>query len=176
MLHPCRGCDHRMAVSFSLPGKSHGGWCYFQSGHGVEWVIHFYGLSPGNQLLCLSTIPIIIGPAPGSKQPLNAHQWSQDLQSHPDIQFQSCIVEGITSGFQIGFDRSHSLHSATKNLHSSNPAVILEYLEQEVCLNRTWKLINAHQGFMTSQRKLGKWKDPPAWTAAREHQDESKWT
>jgi len=71
--------------------------------------------------------------------PLNAHQWSQDLQSHPDIRFQSYIVEGIASGFRIGFDRSHSLRSATKNLHSSKPAVILEYLEQEVCLNRTWK-------------------------------------
>ena len=71
--------------------------------------------------------------------PLKAHQWSQDLQSHSDIQFQSYIVQGITSGFRIGFDRSHSLWSATKNLHSSNPAVISEYLEREVCLNRTWK-------------------------------------
>jgi len=56
-----------------------------------------------------------------------------------DIRFQSYIVEGITLGFRIGFDRSHSLHYATKNLHSSNPAVISEHPEREVCLNRTWK-------------------------------------
>jgi len=62
------------------------------------------------------------------------------------------MVEDITSGFRIGFDRSHSLCSATKNLHSSNPAVISKYLERGVCLNRTWKfLVNqCSSGFYVS--------------------------
>jgi len=68
---------------------------------------------------------------------LKACQWSKDLQGYPDKQFYSFIVQGITSGFRIDFDRSSPLQSATKNLHSSNPT---EYLEWEALLQRSWKI------------------------------------
>jgi len=56
--------------------------------------------------------------------PLKANQWSKDLLPHPDQQFRSYLVQGITSGFRIGFNRSFPLQSASKNLYSSNPAII----------------------------------------------------
>ena len=68
--------------------------------------------------------------------PLNLHQWMQDLQLHPDKEFSSYILRGIREGFRIGFNRNQHLHSSTSNLHSSNPSVIYEYLEQEVSLSR----------------------------------------
>ena len=71
--------------------------------------------------------------------PLHLYQWTQDLQSHPDRAFSSYILQGIKSGFRIGFDRAQLLQSATSNLHSTNPAVISEYLEREVSLTRMWK-------------------------------------
>ena len=67
--------------------------------------------------------------------PLNLHQWMQDLQLHPDKEFSSYILRGIRDGFRIGFNRNQHLHSSTSNLHSSNPSVINEYLEQEVSLS-----------------------------------------
>ena len=72
--------------------------------------------------------------------PLKANQWSKDLLPHPDQQFRSYLVQGITSGFRIGFNRSFPLQSESKNLYSSNPAIISEYLEREVLLQRSWRV------------------------------------
>jgi len=72
--------------------------------------------------------------------PLKADQWPKDLLPHPDQQFCSYLVQGITSGFRIGFNRSFPLQSASKNLYSSNPAIISEYLEREMLLQRPWRV------------------------------------
>ena len=71
--------------------------------------------------------------------PLSVSQWSQDLCHHPDKAFSSYILQGIESGFGIGFDRSQALHSAPFNLPSQNSSVISDYLKREISLNRMWK-------------------------------------
>jgi len=71
--------------------------------------------------------------------PLRICQWTQLLRSHPDQEYFSYICQGISSGFRIGFDRSHIIHSASGNLSSSNESVIKDYLEREVALSRMWK-------------------------------------
>ena len=74
-----------------------------------------------------------------ASSPLNQPQWIQHLTSYPDKEFSTYILEGIQSGFRIGFNRAQPLHSATTNLHSNNPSVISEYLTREVSLNCMWK-------------------------------------
>ena len=71
--------------------------------------------------------------------PLDTQQWTQDLQFHPDKDFSSYILQGLTFGFRIGFDRAQPLHPATSNLHTSNPSIISEYLDREISLMRMWK-------------------------------------
>ena len=68
--------------------------------------------------------------------PLNIHQWTQQLQSHPDGQFFSYIIQGISSGFRIGFNHSHTV-PASSNLPTSNDSIIEDYLEREVALSRS---------------------------------------
>ena len=61
--------------------------------------------------------------------PLITDQWDQYLQSHPDEQFVSYILQGISSGFRIDFVQSHLVLPVSNNLpSSSNVAVIGEYL------------------------------------------------
>ena len=67
-------------------------------------------------------------------------QWAEQLQSHPDHNFSSYVLRGISQGFRIGFDynRAHPCTSARSNMQSALqcPLVVDEYLEQEVSLNR----------------------------------------
>ena len=71
--------------------------------------------------------------------PLNQTEWTQHLTSYPDQKFSSYILEGINSGFRIGFNRAQPLHSAVSNLRSNNPSIISDHLSREVSLNRMWK-------------------------------------
>ena len=66
--------------------------------------------------------------------PLNKKNWALDLSVHPDKAFANYILDGITNGFHIGFDRSFPLQSTPSNLPmaSSKPEVISEYLLREV--------------------------------------------
>lgn len=78
-----------------------------------------------------------INPDSTSKgSPLELHQWMQNLQHHPDKNFSSYILQEIKFGFRIGFNRAQLLHP---NLHSTNPSVISNYLDQKISLMRMWK-------------------------------------
>lgn len=99
--------------------------------------------------------------------PLKLHQWTQDLQTHPDKDFSLYILQGIKSGFRIGFNRAQPLRPATSNLCSSNPSVIFEYLEREVSLTRMWKYPRhcsppgihiSPLGVIPKKNKPGKWR------------------
>ena len=66
--------------------------------------------------------------------PLLASAWVHELSSHPDKAFVEYILQGITNGFRIGFDRRQRIHSARTNLHLDKIAVVSEYLQREELL------------------------------------------
>lgn len=69
------------------------------------------------------------------KTPLRPDQRQLVLASHPDRHFVNYLLEGIKTGFQIGFDYvTHSCVPARGNMLSTldHPEVISEYLEKEL--------------------------------------------
>ena len=72
--------------------------------------------------------------------PLREAAWMDELADHPDKCFTEYILQGIQSGFQIGYDRHHYLMPTTSNLNVDNPQAVIEYLSREVVLGRMWKI------------------------------------
>ena len=72
--------------------------------------------------------------------PLVAEAWTRELSNYPDRTYTRYVLQGIQNGFRIGFNRSHSIRPATRNLHIENPEVVSDYLHREVSLNRMWKV------------------------------------
>ena len=73
--------------------------------------------------------------------PLNIETWSQKLAYYPDSDYVSYIMEGISTGFGVGFSRRCQLQPplAIANILTKNTAVITEYLQQEIFLGRMQK-------------------------------------
>lgn len=66
-------------------------------------------------------------------------RWSEQLKLHPDAEFSSYVLKGISQGFRIGFDYTTAFcASARSNMQSVKacPLVVDEYLQEEVKLNR----------------------------------------
>lgn len=67
--------------------------------------------------------------------PLAAHlsAWRRRLQSHPDQEFASFILQGIAEGFRVGYSYSQQLRSAKRNMPSAleHPEVVERYLGEE---------------------------------------------
>ena len=66
--------------------------------------------------------------------PLRLSSWQQYLQGHPDSEFVTFLLEGISSGFRIGFNYgSHQCRAAKRNMQSAiqNPQVVDQYLTKE---------------------------------------------
>ena len=72
--------------------------------------------------------------------PLNLAAWQVLLSNHPDKQFTRLIIEGIQTGFRVGFAYSHAheLKSRYRNMPSAaeNPSVVEAYLHRELGMNR----------------------------------------
>ena len=134
----CSGVNY-VWVSFSLSSISHISWGLILLSHGAGWIILVDGSATGSKFLCASTVTCPIGSTPGCTHTIESWSVIQGPTTipHPDQQFCSYVVQGITSGFRIGFNRSFSLQSASKNLYSFNPAIIFKYLECEVLLQRS---------------------------------------
>ena len=99
--------------------------------------------------------------------PLNVSAWQRALQDHPDQRFVGYILEGIVDGFHIGFDRSHSLLPARRNLPSAEEHgdVLASYIEKELALGRfvgpfdaspTWHINRV--GVIPKGHTPGKWR------------------
>ena len=71
--------------------------------------------------------------------PLSLSGWTLELSDHPDREFFKFILDGITNGFRIGFNRSQQLQPAATNLQCTKPQIVTEYLGREVALNRMWR-------------------------------------
>ena len=159
------GCDYHLAVLFSLPTELTKDWRVFVQGM-VSNGLHIYT----DHLLAIDSCR---SPSPHCRlpmeifTPLNIHQWTQQLQSHPDGRFFSYIIQGISSGFRIGFNHSHTVLSASSNLPTSNDSIIEDYLEREVALSRMWKFPRNYSipgtqisplGLVPKKNKPGKWR------------------
>ena len=72
--------------------------------------------------------------------PLSARllEWQSRLQCHPDQSFANYILQGIEQGFRVGFDYSHLLCSAKRNMPSAleHPEVVERYLGEECSARR----------------------------------------
>jgi len=99
--------------------------------------------------------------------PLVLQEWTKELSVHPDQTFSQYILEGIQTGFRIGFNRDQTLSSAVSNLHCNNPQKVTEYLLREVSLHRMWRLPLGTKpsgihisplGLIPKKNKPGKWR------------------
>jgi len=99
--------------------------------------------------------------------PLNFFQWRLLLADHPDTHFKRFILEGIKSGFQIGFNLHQPLKPAIHNMPSEVPSMISEYFQREVSLVRIVRLSPFFQhpgvqisplGIVPKKNKAGKWR------------------
>ena len=74
--------------------------------------------------------------------PLKQQAWQQQLARHPDKTFADYIINGISEGFRIGFNRAHTLKATKANMKSAreHPEFIGDYLSKELSKGRTIEL------------------------------------
>ena len=93
-------------------------------------------------LLCLDSCRPQPAPLPSEllvvSTPLVVPAWEAALRGHPDWAFVRYLLDGLTQGFRIGFNRAHPLRSASANMGSAylHPEVISSYLQRELSLGR----------------------------------------
>ena len=76
----------------------------------------------------------------GVSSPLSARwqYWRVNLRDHPDSAFVSYILGGLQQGFRVGFDYTHPLRAAPRNMQSArlHPAVLDDYIQGEQASGR----------------------------------------
>ena len=90
---------------------------------------------------CLSaSAPSLHQPLPPYKvSPIRVEKLRQEVLTHPDQSFVTCVLDGLQNGFWVGFNlASVSLKSATQNIPpvSLQPSVIDDYLHPELAKGR----------------------------------------
>jgi len=102
--------------------------------------------------------------------PLKVAKWQTLLRDHPDKQFAEFILNGIQSGFRVGFDYSHGkLKTRKRNMLSalSNPSIVDTYLHRELSLGRLLHIPDpsilpwfhtSPFGVIPKKHKPGKWR------------------
>ena len=118
-LYPMATCHH---LSFPFAGIREGRYQYLMD----------LSLLEG----CRDSRPVCCWPRGPSLVRLS--NWRDTLISHPDQQFSAYIFNGLSEGFRIGFDRSVSLQTTTRNHPSAmvNPHVVQDRIQAEVVLGR----------------------------------------
>ena len=118
---------------------------------------------------CRAQVPIHL-PEPMREvvTPLDWREWDRCLAAHPDQQFREYIVNGIRSGFRIGFNYNASCIGSTRNMQSArdNPAVIREYLATECAEGRVLgplvpqdlQYVNSSRFGVIPKGNSGKWR------------------
>ena len=69
--------------------------------------------------------------------PLQASVWTAKLSNTAYVEY---ILQGISNGFRIGFDKKQHISSDSGYLSIDKPEAVTEYLKQEVLLGRMWKI------------------------------------
>ena len=112
--------------------------------------------------------------------PLIVHNWSSALENHPDREFVHYILQGLTHGFHIGFDREVKCRSAKNNMRSAleNPYPVDEYLAEELQAGRIVGPLNPNQldgaqvsrfGVIPKTGQPNKWRLIVDLSSPREH-------
>ena len=72
------------------------------------------------------------------------NNWKLALKNHPDRAFVNYILQGLTHGFYVGFDRETKYRSTRNNMKSAleNPSQVDKYLEEELQAGRIIGLRN----------------------------------
>ena len=72
------------------------------------------------------------------RTPLVVAEWASALQAHSDRAFVRYVIEGLSYGFRIGFNRDTPLKPASSNMHSAHmhPTVITKYIQGEISRGR----------------------------------------
>ena len=110
--------------------------------------------------------PLLSSSKQSSHSPLQIETWSQELDTHPDKDYVSYIIEGMSDGFRIGFNRKCRLQPPPVSTMTKNKPVISEYLHREVTLGRMQEhvLPPGNQihissiGAIPKRNKPGKWR------------------
>jgi len=78
--------------------------------------------------------------------PLKAQVFARKLASHPDQSAARFVLDGLRSGFRLGFDHSRKLKSAKKNKPSANQhaEVIDQYLAMKCLWEGYWAPFRPH--------------------------------
>ena len=95
--------------------------------------------------------------------------WRMRLAAHPDRQFAAYILHGLEHGFRVGFDYTHPLMSARRNMGSAtqHPEVVERYIVGEWAAGRfigplspadTQGLHFSRFGVIPKGRSTGKWR------------------
>ena len=101
--------------------------------------------------------------------PLRWREWEKALCSFPDHQLVACLLQGLRSGFRIGFDyRAHKVKIRPGNLKSAldNPGPVEEYLHKELQMGRVQelpvlvsnKVHTSKFGVIPKSNQPGKWR------------------
>ena len=101
--------------------------------------------------------------------PLRWRQWAQALAQHPDRQFVSYVVEGIRSGFRVGFNYAQVQYSPAKqNMPSAeeHANIVADYLKAEVTQGRvcgpfvpaSWPQVQISRFGVIPKSTPGKWR------------------
>ena len=98
---------------------------------------------------------------------LHTSVWAAELSIIQTKAYVEYILQGISNGFKIGFDRKQHISSAKGNLLIDEPEAVIEYLQREVLLDRMWKIPlsilprGVHMsplGIIPKKSKPGKWR------------------
>jgi len=69
--------------------------------------------------------------------PTKVKVWKQELAGHPDQQFAGFIVQGLSTGYWVGFQHQSScLRQVTGNMRISEPQVVSDYIREELQAGR----------------------------------------
>ena len=101
--------------------------------------------------------------------PLRLSSWQQYLEGHPDSEFVTFLLEGISNGFRIGFNYgSHQCRAANRNMQSAiqNPQEVDKYFTKECEKGRiigplekgSFSLHINWFGVIPKPHQLGKWR------------------
>ena len=82
----------------------------------------------------------MVGSSPELHLPLQASVWTTELSDYPDKADVEYILQEISNGFRIGFDRRQHINSTEGNLLTDKPEAVTEYLQREMLLGRMWKI------------------------------------
>lgn len=87
----------------------------------------------------------------GTRQPAEPYLWEVALQRHLDRLFVEYVIHGLEQVSRIGFNGTHPLSSASRNMASAyaEPQVVPDYLQAKVALGHI----------------LGPLSPPPDWLA-----------